>query len=133
MTIPADVTQPDWWPELLPVREAATQGRLMLGRCSACNGAHYYPRPICPYCLSPARFEQASGKGVIYSLSVLRRGAGEPSAVAYVTLFEGVSVLARLGDCDLDALRIGDAVQLTGMDLHKNSLVPIFAPHGDIQ
>lgn len=131
MTILSEASQPDWWPELAPVREAASQGRLTLGRCTACDQVHYYPRLVCPFCLEPARFEQASGEGVIYSLSVLRRGAGAPSAVAYVALAEGVSILARMGNCDFDALRIGDVVRLAGIDSQKAGLVPIFTPYRD--
>lgn len=131
MSGPRQASEPDWWPELAAVRQAASEGRLTLGRCPACGQVHYYPRLACPFCLGPARFEEASGEGVIYSLSVLRRGPGAPSAVAYVTLAEGVSILARMGECDFDTLRIGDAVRLTDLATEKGGMVPIFVPEGE--
>jgi len=117
-----------WWPELKPVRQAAAEGRLTLGRCTVCDKHHYYPRLVCPFCLAPARFEAAAGEGVIYSLSVARRGPGSPSAVAYVSLSEGVTILARIDGCDFDAVRIGDPVRLSSVGGDGESLAPVFSP-----
>lgn len=118
----------NWWPELEPVRQAAADGRLTLGRCTACQKHHYYPRLVCPFCLAPARFDAADGEGVIYSLSVVRRGAEAPSAVAYVSLVEGVTILARIDGCDFDAVRIGDPVRLLSVGGNGESLAPVFSP-----
>ena len=38
------------------------------------------------------------------------RRAKEPYAIAYVTLAEGPTMLTNIVDCDLDELRIGQAV-----------------------
>lgn len=118
----------DLWPELAPVREAASRGRLTLGRCSACAKAHYYPRPLCPFCLGASAFEDAGGEGVIYSVSVSRRGPGAPSALAYVTLDEGPTVLGRIIDADLDALAIGQRVAVRLPNADPADLSPSFAP-----
>ncbi len=100
--------------------EAARAGRLLLKRCTACGEPHYYPRAACPFCAS-ARTEwiEAKGRGTLYSSSVMRR-AEQPSAIAYVTLEEGVSMLTGLVDCDFDRLRIGAAVRV------------VFRPQGDL-
>lgn len=119
---------PDFWPELGPVRDAAARGGLSLGRCTACGEAHYYPRPLCPVCLAPAVFETAAGKGVIYSLSISRRGPKSPFALAYVTLDEGPFVLGRIIDCDVDALSIGQRVEIRFPNPDPTDLSPSFAP-----
>ncbi len=57
-----------------------------------------------PVLLRPTTLEQASGEGVIYSYSVMRR-VDRPFAIAYVTLAEGPTMMTSLVDCDFDALK----------------------------
>ena len=47
----------------------------------------------------------ASGKGKIYSFSVMER-ANPPYAAAYITLAEGPTMLTNIVDCDFKALKI---------------------------
>ena len=48
--------------------------------------AHHYPRTICPFCFSDkTEWIEASGKGTIYSYSVMRR-APVPYAMAFAGL-----------------------------------------------
>ena len=91
-------------PETQAFWDAAAQGRFLVRRCTACGKAHWYPRPMCPFCWSEkTEWVEASGRGRIYSYSVMRR-APEPYVVAYVTLAEGPTMLTNLIDCDFDAL-----------------------------
>jgi len=91
---------------------AAKQGVLRLRRCTACREPHWYPRPLCPFCLADTEWIDASGTGTIYSVSVTRRAGPIPYAIAYVTLDEGVTMLTNIVDCDLDSLRIGQRVKV---------------------
>jgi uncharacterized OB-fold protein len=109
-------------PENQAFFDAAREGRFMLGRCKSCNELHYYPRAVCPFCSGPTELTPARGSGKIYSYSVMRR-VGEPYAIAYVTLEEGVTVLTNLVDCDLDRLAIGAAVRVVFKDG-----IPMFTP-----
>ena len=60
---------------------------------------------FCPYCFSDKlEWKQASGKGKIYTFSVMRR-APEPYVIAYVTLDEGVSMMTNIVDCDFDKVK----------------------------
>src|SRR2546425_13178974 len=64
-------------PEIKPFFDAAAQGTLMLKKCGACGQTHHYPRAICPFCASErTEWITASGRGTIYSYSIMRRGAG---------------------------------------------------------
>ena len=61
---------------------AAKDHKLMIGSCNSCGEKHYYPRGMCPHCGgSDVELVQSSGKGEIYSWSVLRR-AEPPFAIS---------------------------------------------------
>ena len=122
--IPAPVvtveTQPFW--------NAARERRFVVPTCSACGKAHWYPRAICPFCGSDKiEWRAASGRGQIYSYSVMRR-AKEPYAIAYVTLAEGPAMLTNIVECDFDALRVGQSVSVVFNDSEDGPPVPMFKP-----
>ncbi len=111
---------------------AAAEGTLLIKRRGSCGDAHYYPRAICPYCFSNNTALQASkGEGEIYSVSVMRRGANAPYALAYVTLDEGPSMLTNITGCDFDALSIGQRVAVRFVPTEGGPPVPMFTPIGD--
>ena len=70
---------------------------------------------------------QASGRGAVYSYSVMRR-VPVPYALAYVTLDEGVTMMTNIVDCDLDAIRIGQRVRLVFKPSEGGPPVPMFTP-----
>lgn len=108
--------------------EAARQGRFTIRRCTACGQAHWYPRPLCPFCFGETEWVEASGRGTVYSYSVMRR-ATPVTSIAYVTLAEGPVMMTALVDCDLDALRIGMDVRLVWKPSATEGVpVPCFTP-----
>ena len=115
-------------PETKPFWDAAAEARLLIKRCRACGEAHYYPRAICPFCFSAeTEWIAASGKGVVYTYSVMRRGPSQ-YAIAYVTLAEGVTMMTNIVDCDFDRIRIGMAVRVVFKPSDGGPPVPMFAP-----
>jgi len=115
-------------PETQAFWDAARQGRLLLRRCRACGEVHFYPRTICPFCFSDdTEWLESKGAGMIYSYSVMRRGAA-PFALAYVTLDEGPTMMTNIVDCDFDALRIGQRVGVTFRPSDTDYSVPVFTP-----
>src|SRR5271156_1086453 len=87
-------------PETQPYWDAAANGKLLVKKCLACGRPHHYPRSICPHCFSDrTEWTTASGKGTIYSYSVMRR-AEVPYVIAYVTLDEGTTMMTNIVDCD---------------------------------
>lgn len=119
-TSSADVALEPYW-------QAAREGRLLLKLCRACGKSHYYPRPLCPFCMSSdTEWREASGKGSIYSWSVERR-ATPPYAIAFVALAEGPTLLTNIVDCNLDALAIGQQVTLA-FETRDEQPVPVFRP-----
>ena len=96
--LPAVVTSPEteeYW-------AAAKEGKLLVKKCKACGKTHHYPRSLCPHCFSDkTEWTTASGKGVLYSYSVMRR-APVPYALAYVTLAEGTTMMTNMVDYGMD-------------------------------
>lgn len=116
-------------PENKPFWDAAAEGRLLFKRCEDCGEPHYYPRALCPFCLSDnTTWAQSAGHGTIYSFSPMRRGTPVPYAIAYVTLDEGCTMMTNLVDCDFDALAIGQPVKVAFRPAEDGTPVPVFAP-----
>ncbi|HJQ59510.1 MAG TPA: Zn-ribbon domain-containing OB-fold protein [Vineibacter sp.] len=108
--------------------DAAAQGKLLVRKCTACGEAHHYPRTICPFCFSDkTEWVTASGKGTVYSYSVMRR-APVPYVLAYVTLAEGPSMMTNIVDCDIDKVRIGQDVKVVFKPTDGGPPLPMFTP-----
>ncbi len=97
--------------------EEARAGRLTGIRCGHCGELAIPPKEFCPACQERA-WEPVplDGHGTITSFTVIRvppRGRADeaPYAVAVVRLDEGVSLLGRILDIPLDALKVGMAVR----------------------
>lgn len=122
--IPAPVIYPDnqaYW-------EACNRRELWLPVCATC-GPYWYPRPHCPHCgAERSRWQAASGLGTVYSVSITRRAGPIAYAIAYVTLEEGITVLSNLVDCDLDAIAIGERVEVVFKPSDGGPLIPMFRP-----
>ena len=107
--------------------DAAAQGKLLIKRCAACGKRHFYPRALCPHCFSErTEWQEAKGTGTVYTYSVIRSGA--PYVIAYVTLDEGVTMLANVVDCDPGAVRIGLKVKVVFQASDGGPPVPMFTP-----
>lgn len=116
-------------PESAAFWQAAKDGRFLIRTCTGCGKAHWYPRPICPFCSSTAtEWTNASGRGEIYSFSYLR-SLPEPYILAYVTLQEGPTMMTNIVDADPDELSVGQAVEVTFRETRDSDvLVPLFRP-----
>ena len=118
---------PDTNPETKPFWDGCAANKFLIRRCTACKKAHWYPRELCPFCFGDCAWEEASGKGKIYSLSVMTR-AEVPFAIAYVELAEGPKMMTNIVDCDLNALKIGQAVKLKFVPTEGGPPMPMFTP-----
>jgi len=119
---------PTVYPETQRYWDAANEGRLLVKRCDDCGAHHHYPRDHCPFCFSPhTQWCEASGRGTIYSYSVMRR-AELLYVIAYVSLEEGTTMLSNIVDCDPDQVRIGQAVKVTFRPTEGGPPLPMFVP-----
>jgi len=110
--------------------EQAKAGQLNIKSCKSCGKVHWYPRTLCPFCLGETQYQKASGKGKVYSYSVMQRGDPNPYCIAYVTLEEGVTMMTQIVDCDLDEVHIGQEVEVVfkPTDGEDTPPVPMFKP-----
>jgi uncharacterized OB-fold protein len=107
---------------------AAKDGRFVLRWCDDCGQTHWYPRAICPHCMSAkTQWKAASGRGTVYSFSTMQR-VDPPYTLAYVTLDEGPTVMTNLVGAAADAWRIGMKVQVRFQASDDGTPVPVFAP-----
>lgn len=99
-------------PETKPFWDAAINGRFLLPRCQRCEKTHWYPRGICPYCMSTSvSWEESTGVGEIFSFSVNRTGK-DHYVLAYVALSEGPIILSNVIGADPYDLSIGTKVKV---------------------
>ncbi|MDP3417950.1 Zn-ribbon domain-containing OB-fold protein [Falsiroseomonas sp.] len=119
-------------PSTQPVWDAAAEGRLLIGLCRDTGRHFYYPRGASPFTLSAnVELVQASGRGSIYSYTVMR--VAQPYACAYVELEEGPRIFTNIVDCDFAEIRIGMKVRVVfkpSQDAEgtAGAPVPMFAP-----
>ncbi len=122
------VGTPETNPETKPFFDGTASGKLMVRRCTSCKKVHWYPRELCPFCFGACAWEQASGKGKIYTFSVMER-ANPPYAIGYVSLEEGPNVLTNFVECDFKALKIGQDVKVTFIKTEgEGPSLPFFTP-----
>lgn len=105
LPIPSAVSAPFW--------DGLREGVLRIQQCRDCGRHVFYPRSLCPYCLSEALdWVTASGRGRLYSFTVVRRAMNPafqedvPYVYAIVELEEGPRVTANVVNCGLEALRV---------------------------
>lgn len=120
------IPAPEQHPENVPFWEGSQAGRFMIRRCTACRRSHWYPRPLCPFCLAESHWEAASGRGEVHTFSIIRRPDMQPYCIAYIRLDEDVLMLSNIVDCSLDAIRIGDRVQVVFKAAVDGTMVPMF-------
>ena len=107
---------------------AANEGKLMIPRCKDTGQFFWYPRNLSPFTLSNnVEMVEASGKGTIYTYSVMRR-ADPQYVIAYVTLEEGITMMTNIVDCDYDTVAVGQAVELDFYETENGQQVPVFKP-----
>lgn len=123
LPVPDGDTRPYW--------DAAKEHRLAVQRCQDCGDTIFYPRSVCPACMSD-RIEwiNASGRGVIYSYTVIHRappgfGDSVPYVVALIDLVEGVRLMSNVVNPASD-VRIGAPVEVVFDDVTPEVTLPKF-------
>ena len=114
-----------------PYWDATRSQALVLPYCTTCDRPHWYPREVCPWCLTETiEWRPASGRGTVYAVSVMhkpgpmRDAADGIYAVALVDLDEGVRIMTNV---PVD-VSVGDAVSVQWSPLSDGRHLPEFAP-----
>ena len=134
-----EVTEPFW--------AATREHRYLVQWCTACDRPIFYPREVCPACLSDEAltWRESSGAGTVYAFSVQHRPANPtmaarvPYVVALVELDAGagggagsdgatVRVMSNVIGCDPSEVTVGLPVALTWEPLSDGRNLPQFQP-----
>ena len=117
------------------------QGFLIGGHCSGCGKYHFPKLATCPYCSAADCTERPlSRRGSLYLYTVVRNRPpgykGEtPFGFGVVELPEGLRVISRLTETNLERLRFEMPVRLVFTPLHRDDqgrevISYAFAPDG---
>ena len=105
LPVPSAVSRPFW--------DGLREGVVRIQRCGDCGRLIFYPRSLCPNCLSEALdWVAVSGRGKLYSFTIVRRAVHPafqvdvPYVYAIVELEEGPRVTANVVNCPLEAVRV---------------------------
>lgn len=117
---------------------AASRHELVIQQCDACGEYRFYPRMVCPSCMSTDfQWRQSSGRGVVYSFTVIHRPPTPafkdevPYVLALIDLSEGVRMMTNVIGCDPATVKIGMPVKVTFEDVSQDLSLPKFLPLGD--
>ncbi len=119
-------------PETEPYWAAARQGQLVIQRCGDCGEHCFYPRLVCPACMSDAlRWVPCSGRATVYSWTEVRRAPGAfaddvPYVVGLVELEEGPRMLTWIRSERPEAVRIGMGVKVAFEPVSDDITLPVF-------
>jgi uncharacterized OB-fold protein len=110
------------------------RGEFLLQQCTACDLVIWFPRSHCPECATTdLPTFRASGKGVVYSHTVIRKVGNEykdavPFVVAYVELDEGPRIMTNIVECDPNEVKVGMRVEMVFHDTGAGSALYRFRP-----
>jgi len=120
-----DETRPFW--------EGTKMHELKIQRCLNCERFYFYPRSICPHCLSDnTEWVKISGRGKIYSFTISHRPASPafekdvPYNIAIIELEEGVRMMSNIVECQNEDLRIDMPVEVVFDDVTPEITLPKF-------
>ena len=125
--------------EAKPFWDAAAQNKLMIQRCQDCRAWVWTPRPSCNECGSERiEWTLMSGKGEVYSFTVIRQVVGRaaskafepdiPYVIAWVDLDEGPRLITNIVQCPVENVQLGMKVAVAFEQAAKDICLPKFKP-----
>ena len=113
--------------------EACARHELYLQKCSSCGTVRFYPRALCPSCMSSKTdYVRASGRGRVYTFTVTHQNQAPgfrdelPYVMAYVELDEGPRILTNIINTPPGEVKIDLPVEVMFEDIDENLAIPKF-------
>ncbi|MDF3313278.1 Zn-ribbon domain-containing OB-fold protein [Rhodococcus sp. NPDC057014] len=119
-----------------PFWDGCLENRLLLQFCASCDRYQFVPIEGCSRCNGPVEWREASGRGTLYTYTVIRTlyhpaFADElPYNVSVIALEEGPQILANVVDIDNDDLKVGMALEVVFDSVDPDLTVPRFKRAG---
>jgi uncharacterized OB-fold protein len=136
VTAPRPKALPAPTPETAPYWEGCNQHELRIQFCPECQAYFFYPRALCPTCLSDAtEWRTVSGKGTLLTYVLSARPAPGfeeelPYAIAIVQLAEGPHLMTNIVNTEITPqnLKAGMPVEVVFEDVTESIAIPKFQP-----
>jgi hypothetical protein len=130
---------PNITPEAKPFWDAAARHRLVMQRCLDCGAFIWTPRPACYECGSEQlEWTELSGKGRVYSFTVIRQVVGRaaskafekdiPYVIAWVDLDEGPRMISNIIGCPVEDVKLDMTVAVVFEQQSPEIWLPKFQP-----
>lgn len=113
--------------------EGCNKEQLLIQHCGDCHQYIYYPRIVCPNCMSSnISWHESSGRGKVYSYTIVRFGPpgfndDVPFVSALVELEEGVRMITNIVNCDVEDVTCDMPVEVT-FEQRDTVKLPVFKP-----
>jgi hypothetical protein len=122
---PTSLSRPHW--------DGCREGVLRVQRCRACGHFVFIPQPICTRCQASALdWVESTGRGTVYSYTVVHRAPrpafAVPYVVAIVELDEGWHMLSNLVDVAPEQVGVGMPVEVSFRVVSEAITLPCFRP-----
>jgi len=125
-----DFSEPYW--------EGTRHKKLLVQYCKVTGKYQHFPRPVSIFTgrRRDIEWREASGKGVVFSYTVIERGTPafrgiEPYAVVSVTLDIGVNFIANIVSCTAAELKVGTKVKPYWHPIGDGTHLLMFQPDKD--
>jgi uncharacterized OB-fold protein len=123
-------------PETRPYWDGTKARRLLVQACDDCGAHYFYPRPLCPRCLSRAvRWIEASGRARLHTFVINHRApraypVPAPFVIGIVELEEGPRLMSHIVEVAPDpaALRCDMPLEVVFEDITAEITLPKFRP-----
>jgi uncharacterized protein len=123
-------------PETKPFWDGTKLRKLMVQRCLDCTQYYFYPRPLCPHCLSRhVEWQEVGGRGRLHSFVINHRPPRgyplpAPFVIGIVQLDEGPRLMSNIVGIEPDpqAVRCDMLVEVVFEDITDEITLPRFRP-----
>ena len=114
--------------------EGAKQNKLFIQKSTISKKYFFYSRSFSGVeANEPYEWEEASGKGIIYSFTISNIAGGSefyinktPYIIGIILLEEGVRLMSNIVDCDHSSVEIGKNVKVLFKKLNNEIVFPCF-------
>ena len=114
--------------------EGAKQNKLFIQKSTISKKYFFYSRSFSGVeANEPYEWEEASGKGTIYSFTISNIAGGSefyinktPYIIGIILLEEGVRLMSNIVDCDHSSVEIGKKVKVVFKRLNNEIVLPCF-------
>ena len=115
--------------------DGCKENKLLYQFCLDCGETIFYPKQICPSCMSRnLSWKESSGKGRIFTFTVTYDYAppefanDTPYAIAVVVLDEGFRMMSNIVECDFEKIACDMPVEVVFDPVTPDVTLPKFRP-----